>query len=662
MKKPLIIKKSLSLSMMIVLTIAILLPHDGSALTLENRLASNGNINTVPTQGQGPTDSTELETFLDGLLKQEMDEYHIAGAAISVVKDGQLFFAKGYGYADLANNIPVNAEQTVFRVGSVGKLFTWTAVMQLVEQGKLDLNADINTYLDFHIPDTYAQPITLKHLLTHTAGFEDLYFETLTLNTAEQKPVGEWLATHIPARVRPPGECTAYSNYGAELAGYIVARVSGQTYEQYIQEHIFDPLGMTRSTALWNKPDFLRTYESAGYTYTDGVFQLVPDEDDYSGQPAVVPAGAHASSATDMARFMVAFLQDGYYNDAHILKSATTQQMLSTLYTPHPGFLGNAYGFFDFSDNAQQTLGHSGSTLGFNTLLLLLPDQNLGIFVVYNAEDVGGLTRQHFGFQRVFFDHYYPKTAVEAIQSPTDFAERASQFEGSYRITRSAYTTIEKYGSIMSAIEVKDSGDGALIVKTPWGEWRFIEVAPLYFRQADGQFHMVFREDDQGRINYMFLEIAPQFAFEKISWYETPGFNIALLLICLVMFLSMLPVAVIRLIRNRRLSGNQNTLPRRARIAYRLIVVISILNLLFTAGNAAWGAQLIFGVPFAYKVVLGLGVLSALLTVGALVYTVLAWKDRYWGVVFRTYYTLATIAAVAFIWFLNYWNLLGWRY
>ena len=119
-----------------------------------------------------------MEAFLDKLLGREMEKHHIAGAAVSVVKDGKLFFAKGYGYADLENGIPVDPEQTIFRIGSVAKLFTWTAVMQLVEQGKLDLDADINTYLDFRIPDTYPQPITLKHLLTHTSGFEDRYFES----------------------------------------------------------------------------------------------------------------------------------------------------------------------------------------------------------------------------------------------------------------------------------------------------------------------------------------------------------------------------------------------------------------------------------------------------------------------------------------------------
>jgi CubicO group peptidase (beta-lactamase class C family) len=179
MNNSLMIKKSLALSVTILLTLVLLLSIVGSAAAQQNRVISDGNVSTAPSLQQGPTNRAELEAFLDELLGRQMEKHHIAGAAVSVVKDGKLFVAKGYGYADLENKIPVDPEQTVFRIGSAGKLFTWTAVMQLVEQGKLDLDANINTYLDFHIPDTYPQPITLKHLLTHTAGFEDLFSRLL---------------------------------------------------------------------------------------------------------------------------------------------------------------------------------------------------------------------------------------------------------------------------------------------------------------------------------------------------------------------------------------------------------------------------------------------------------------------------------------------------
>jgi CubicO group peptidase (beta-lactamase class C family) len=543
--------------------------------------------------------------------------------------------------------------------------------MQLVEQGKLDLEADINSYLDFRIPDTYPQPVTLKHLMTHTAGFEDLFLEIFVWDADDLMPVGEWLASHIPARVRPPGEVAAYSNYGANLAGYIVARVSGLTYEQYIQEHILDTLGMLHSTVQVPVPPDLRAHASLGYWEVDGVLQPVPDYPEYFGQAAMMPAGGHSSSITDMAHFMIAHLQDGHYSgaditDGRILKESTMQQMHSTLYAPAPRLLGNAYGFFEFSDNGQRTLGHSGDTIGFRTLLLLLPEQNLGIFVAYNSEGSAGLETQHNGFQRAFFDHYYPAPSIEPIQPPADFAERAGRFVGSYRITRSAYTTFEKYKNLMSPVEISDLGNGTLLFTIYGLEIRLVEVEPLYFRQPDGQLGIVFREDDRGRITHMFTDLAPQFAFEKLNWYETPRFNMALALVCILVFLSMIPVILIRAIRNRRSDGDRKPASRGARAAYWTILGISVLNLLFVSGTVlvlfgSLGFPM-FGVPLTYRIVLGLGVLAAVLTVGALVYTVLAWKDHYWGIAGRAYYTLVTVAAVGFVWFLNYWNLLGWQF
>jgi CubicO group peptidase (beta-lactamase class C family) len=659
------IKKFIAISMTVMLALVILLSTSGSAMVQENRVAPARNVATAPQQ-QGPTDPAELEAFLDEELGREMEKHHIAGAAVSVVKDGKLFFAKGYGSADLENDIPVDPERTIFRIGSVGKLFTWTAVMQLAEQGKLDLDADINTYLDFRIPDTYPQPITLKHLMTHTSGFEDRLRESVVSDADDQLPAREWLVSHMPARVSPPGDYASYSNYNAMLAGYIVARVSGQPYDQYIQEHILDPLGMVHTTAQSPILPDLRPHASVGYTYEDGAFQAFPD---YTAQPAGLPSGAHQASVTDMARFMIAHLQNGRYSDANtaetrILKETTAQQMHSTLYTPDPRLLGTAYGFFDFSDNGQRTLGHSGYAPPMHSLLLLLPDQNLGVFVVYNSEGGGDLTLQHLGFQRAFFDHYYPAPAVKPIQPPPDFAERAGRFEGMYSPTQGSYTTIDKVGRLFSAVEISDPGDGTLLFTIAGSEWRFVEVEPLYFRQADGPFGMVFREDDQGRITHMFTDLTPMFAFERLNWYETPGFNMALVLGCVLMFLSIIPVILIRFIRNRRPSGGRKPASRGARAAYWIIVGISVLNLLFVVGTVLWGNQpnVLSGTSLIYKVVLGLGVLSAVLTVGALVYAVLAWKNSYWGVAARVHYTLVTVAAAAFVWFLNYWNLLGWRF
>jgi hypothetical protein len=286
--------------------------------------------------------------------------------------------------------------------------------------------------------------------------------------------------------------------------------------------------------------------------------------------------------------------------------------------------------------------------------------------VAYNSIGGGELINQHFGFQRAFFDHYYPVPAVAPMQPPVNFAERAGRFVGYYRFASWPATTFEKAGGIIggNAVEIRNPRNGTLLLSIGGYEWRFAEVAPLYFHQADGPFAIVFREDGAGRITQMYTDLMPQYTVVKLNWYETPGFNMALLLGCALVFLSMIIASAIRTIRNRRLNGDRKPSSPGARLAGWIILGICVLNLLFVAGMVPGfnPPTELLGPQLIVKIVLGLGVLSAVVTVAGLVYAVLAWKYRYWGITFRLYYTLVTIAAVAFVWFLNYWNLLGWRF
>src|SRR5947208_8005065 len=203
-----------------------------------------------PTQASPVPELTkaDFETFLDALIPSQLRNRNIAGAVVSVVKDGQVLFQKGYGYADVEAKKPVLPDQTLFRPGSISKLFTATAVMQLVEQGRLDLDRDINDYLDFTIPKTYPEPITLRQLLTHTGGFEETLKNLFVAHESDMKPLRTYLVNQMPARIFPPGQIPSYSNYGFTLAGYIVELVSGETFERYIETHILKPLRMTNST------------------------------------------------------------------------------------------------------------------------------------------------------------------------------------------------------------------------------------------------------------------------------------------------------------------------------------------------------------------------------------------------------------------------------
>src|ERR1044072_9212488 len=247
--------------------------------------------------------ATDVENFLDGLVPLQIKKADIAGVTISVVKDGKLLFAKGYGYADVANKKLVSPQDTLFRPGSISKLFTWTAIMQLYEQGKLDLDRDINDYLDYKIPEAFGKPITLKNVMTHTPGFEEQIKDLF-----DTKPIapnlGQYLKTHIPARIYPPGTIPAYSNYATAVAGYIVERVSGRPFEQYVAENISQPLKMTHSTFTQPLPQELAPFMSTGY-------RLGSDDAEAFEVVNPFPAGSLSSTAADMAQVMIAHLQDG---------------------------------------------------------------------------------------------------------------------------------------------------------------------------------------------------------------------------------------------------------------------------------------------------------------------------------------------------------------
>src|SRR5271156_6003120 len=272
----------------------------------------------------------DLGAFFDGLITEQIGHADIAGAVVAVVKDGKLLYAKGFGYADVAKKNPVNPETTMFRPGSISKTFTWTAVMQQVQAGKIDLDGDINQYLDFKIPDYDGKPVTMRQLMTHSEGFSDAAKDLIVTDPKRVKGLDVMLRGAVPARIFPPGVVPAYSNYGASLAGYIVQRVSGEPFDDYVAHHIFMPLGMTHSTFVQPLPGKFAADMSKGYRVASrpaGPYELV----------TLPPAGALATSGSDMARFMIAHLQDGTYQGQSILDAKTAELMHSPQFRPVPG-------------------------------------------------------------------------------------------------------------------------------------------------------------------------------------------------------------------------------------------------------------------------------------------------------------------------------------
>jgi len=632
-------------------------------LTLNQAAASPAN--SVTSNTNNSINPEELEAFMDGAVITQLKAQHIPGATVAVVQGDQIIFAKGYGYADIENRRRVVANQTHFRAGSVSKLFIWTAVMQLAEQGKLDLDADINTYLkDFQVPATYSKPITMKKLMTHTSGFEDLAIggRTFVRNQSDVLPLAEYMETKMPDRVCPPGELTAYSNYGAALAAYIVEQVSGMPFDKYVEKNILVPLEMNNTSFSQPLPSGMASNMSNGYFYSNNVYTAKPFE-----YVQGWPAGSISSTSGDMARFMVAHLQNGKYGNSRILQEDTARKMHSHLFTNDPRVNGMAYGFWEINPENPRIIGHGGDTLLFHSQLILILENQLGLFVSCNEQASEPAVNE---IVQAFIERYSPvanSSSPSRLQSPAGFEEDASSLAGSYRQTRSAYSNFERVSALFQEMQVSPGSNGTLnTFELTQGSRNWIETEPLVFSPAGGlpsQERLVFGKNSQGNINYLFIKLNPTTAYEKVPWHDELRFNLYLLGICLVLFLSTLlwPVGIIF---NRCPSTNGKS----ARAARLIAGGASLINIFFLTGLISLfltnptDAEFIYSITPFLKFLLAIVLAGTVLTLVSTAFAFFTWKDKYWNIFGRFHYTLVVLSLLAFIWWLNNWNLLGFRF
>jgi CubicO group peptidase (beta-lactamase class C family) len=601
-----------------------------------------------------PASRADLEAFLDGVIAAQMRSHQIASVTLSVVKDGELFFAKGYGYADREARRPVDAERTLFRPGSISKLFTWTAVMQLVERGKIDLDADVNQYLsDFQIPDTFPEPITMKHLMTHTPGFEDGALGYLLIKSASDLvPLSESLAAHVPRRVRPPSTYSSYSNYGAALAGLIVANVSGMSFEEYVEKNILDPLGMSRSTFREPlpetlAPDMATSYRRENGAFEPGHFELISN---------FGPAGALSATATDMARFMVAHLQLGRYGENRILEEETARRMHQRIYSLDERLPGMAHGFYEEEVRGQRVIGHGGDTQFFHSTLALFPEHNVGLF----ASSVGKSGLPLMELVDAFVERSFPAPEAPNPKPPADFAERGARFSGSYRFTRQNWSTIEKLLALFQTLSVSVTENNELLLEGLLAEpIRFVEVEPLLFRQVDGAQTVAFEEDASGAISHMFFGILPFMPTYRVSWFETQGFTLTIVIAAILLSFT----AISGGIRHRWDNRNE---PAPGLWTARVAAVMGFLTLAFLGSAAAivmaTGEEIFYGIPESLTAALVLPHVTAVLLAALAVVLSIVWRQRLFPFWRRLHYTLFFLAAAGLHWIYLHWNVLGFRY
>jgi CubicO group peptidase (beta-lactamase class C family) len=581
--------------------------------------------------------------FADSLMSAQLSKHHIPGAVLAVVRNGRIDFARGYGFANLEHRIPVDAERTMFRVASVSKLFTATAAMQLVEQGRLDLDADVNrTLRRFQVPLAYGKPVTLFELLTHTAGFDESNLARKAHRAGDVESLGAYLARRLPPRIRPPGDVLVYSNHGMALAGYLVEVASGLPFERCVRERIFAPLGMAHSS-----------------------FDLVPDSaadlaTGYDGArprrraadyTRTIPASMLAISGTDAARFMIAHLEGGRLDSVRILGQETTAEMHLRQFSQHPLLAGIGFGFWERFQNGERGLWHDGDAAGFASLLYLLPARHTGYFMAFNSR-AGSRARAEILAALLGRDvprplpPAPPPAHAHAVAPPT-------RFSWTYVEMRYGHRTLEKIAALARYVKVAQDSSGALTLRGV----RYFPIGERLFQSEDGEGRLAFRVDRGGRVTHLFEARSIARGYERVPWIGTAGVQLGWLGFCLLGFVWHVAGALYRARHPAPSTGGALE-----RWTGRVLLVVAASNLFFIAGfglaiAGAFGS-LEYGIPAALVALLTIAQVAAVIAYAALLPYAWGWQQGVWTVR-NARLTVVMAASLGFIPWLAYWNLLG---
>jgi len=607
-----------------------------------------------------PLEKTDLEAFFDGIIPLQLERSDVAGATVLVMKDGKDVLRKGYGFSDVSKKKPVAPETTMFRLASISKLFTWISVMQLAEQGKLDIGADVNKYLDFQIAPAFGKPITLRNLMTHTGGFEEEIRDILLTDPKKATPLREFLMENQPRRIFPPGEVPAYSNYGVGLAGYVVQRVSGEPFEQYVAEHIFQPLGMKHSS--FNQPlaEQLSSFPSEGYRNN-------------TEKPAVGfeifspgPAGGVSSTASDMGRFALALLNGGEWEGHRILKAETLQAMWTKQFGTSDALPAMCMGFYQTWRNGLRFIGHDGDLIAFHSMFLLEPKEKLVIFISYNSAGSASKTRAEI--LSAFADRYYPFLQTPEFQKlPLDALKAIA---GSYQATRRSDSTKLSIGNLIGQSQATVDKDGVLKVddfKDLRGhvrQWK--PMAKDLWEEVDDQRRLFAIRDGSGKIVRIAVGF-PGVQLERVPRYENGNMILPILMVSLVILLAVVAASLLRLGRmiflSKRPPLKQQPGSVRLTLGAKLAATAWII---LTVGTAALMSRLANETMLPTRAIDKYFVLMNLVTGFAILlsfFAVLAglriWRLSDVRFISKLKYSLVATACVFLSWFSLHWHLIG---
>jgi CubicO group peptidase (beta-lactamase class C family) len=476
----------------------------------------------------------------------------IPGAVVVVVKDGQILTSRGFGYSDVKKRKPVDPHTTLFRPGSISKLFTWTAVMQQVQQGKLNLDEDVNKYLDFKIPPRNGKPITLRNIMTHTSGFEEQVMDLIAVDQDKYVPYDEILKRWVPKRVYDPGTTPAYSNWATALAGYIVSRVSGEPFEAYIERHVFAPAGMKLATFRQPLPANLKPLMAEGYQ---------PGSDKPYGYEfvGVAPAGSLAASGDDMGRFMIAHLA----NPSPLLNPQTKALMHTTANTPIPGLQSMSLGFYQSNINGHRVDSHGGDTVAFHSDLHLFLNDGVGLYVSFNSPGKEGAAHAlRTALLEEFADRYFPASNANAKPLDAKTARaNAEKLTGTWSTSRRSFSSFIGITDFISQTKVGVDEDGRPVVGGGLfaglgGQARkWQAVGPMLWQDPDSHEMLGAKVVDGEAVRFSLGSVAPIIVWDRTPWYQNSSWLLPLTYLSLAVLFLTVVLWPVRAIVRRRYGG-----------------------------------------------------------------------------------------------------------
>lgn len=599
--------------------------------------------------------SADLEPFLDPLMQDYLEHHKIAGAVVVVVHDGETVLEKGYGYADIENKQPMTVDATLVRPGSISKLFTGIAVMQLVEQSKLDLDLDVNDYLDFAIPTpSGGVPVTLRRLLTHRAGFEE-HVRNLFAKDPTPHPLGRWVANALPPRLFPNGDVGAYSNYGIALAGYIVERVADQLFADYVRDQVLEPLRMARSSFHQPLPKSLAPMMAKGYRRSD------EPPLDFFETITLAPAGALSVTGSDMGRFIRALLNGGELDGVRILSEESLALMMAPQVTTPTGKMGLV--FYETKLTGKTFVGHHGGTMAFFSNLLLSPENDFGLFISYDgfAWEEGSTDPVKALIQR-----YFPEPAQTSNPTASGSSD-AQAFAGNYWTSRRAESTLMKLAYLESQLLLQPSSDGSIEVHPavwPFGE-AIMSLTPIGQGLFKGNEDQMFAFETLPDRRVRLLSGAPVSEYGQVPWYEDARLVLPLVMTSLlVAALTLVAWPVAALVR--RLRGRQSqddwTVRRDQHVVHLVLLLqiaaISTAAILYVVLSED-DTFLIERLDPVFVTVYGIAWLGSLGSIITLWVAWRFWRERVGSLWKRLHHTMLACAAITLAWFLVNWNIAG---